>query len=185
MTPEQQTPASVVAKLRRRATHYNDRGGRYSYIGDDVAVDDEAAALIERLSAEREGGDWKAEWEAVCAERIKDRERSQEIINERDRWIVELIRERDIARAALTQGESRQTGWQDIATAPTWQPAKDANIFLGRPEVLLFGRGQVFTGYWSPNRNGGGEWCALGGGCMFGKFTHWMPLPICPPESGK
>lgn len=44
---------------------------------------------------------WKAEWEAVCSERIKDRQRSQEIINERDAWIADLIRENEAAASAL------------------------------------------------------------------------------------
>lgn len=42
---------------------------------------------------------WKAEWEAVCSERIKDRQRSQEIINERDAWIAELTAELKEAQA--------------------------------------------------------------------------------------
>lgn len=45
--------------------------------------------------------DWKAEWELACALRIADRQKSQEIINERDKWIVELINERDAANAKL------------------------------------------------------------------------------------
>lgn len=48
---------------------------------------------------------WKAEWEAVCGERIKDREASQFVINERDKWILELLRERDRALARIEELE--------------------------------------------------------------------------------
>ena len=58
-----------------------------------------------------ESVDWKAEWELACALRIADRQKSQEIINERDKWIVDLINERDAANDKLKIAE----GDRDVA----------------------------------------------------------------------
>ena len=58
-----------------------------------------------------ESVDWKAEWELACELRIADRQKSQEIINERDKWIVDLINERDAANDKLKIAE----GDRDVA----------------------------------------------------------------------
>ena len=132
MTPEQQTPASVVewkdevvaehlAHLRRK--------------GDDAScmVIEYQAALIERLSAEREG--LRAKLERLASSEAFD---IPQVI---DGPLAEELRQRlDYARAALTQGESRQTGWQDIATGDplAWHIRR-------RAEDAGFGRPQVFT----------------------------------------
>lgn len=54
---------------------------------------------------------WKAEYEAVCSERIKDRQRSQEIINERDAWILDLLSQlASSGGTATTEGDNSSEG---------------------------------------------------------------------------
>jgi len=178
MTPEQQTPASVVEALgalrwnfeRIAALHPNDqpcypagseRSGRPFGTGDlrhFIASLTEAAALIERLSAERdeaqaENSRWLLRMEAIreasgvgvlpmlselpdaiaakmaglSAER-EGLEAAMSLIRamtdpaDEDNYRADdregcLDAVHDAARAALTQGESRQTGGQDARIA--------------------------------------------------------------------
>lgn len=102
MTPEQQTPASVVERLRAAEPVYN-RGPDYEpFMVEPGPLRLEAAAMIERLSAERE----------VMRAEI---ERADEVLGRAGPFYAASIEgARKIIRAALTQGESRQTGatWQ-------------------------------------------------------------------------
>lgn len=86
-------------------------------------------ALLDRLDALEGREDWKAEWEAACSERIKDREKTQEIINGRDQWIVELIRERDALVALVREGMEEAIPDALIfgmhTNAETWIKAKE------------------------------------------------------------
>ena len=115
MTPEQQTPASVVEALRevvklseylRSATAQCDRDARvYEYARRErltTAAAQDAIKVIERLSAERE----------VLREALVNIQIEAERENGRWNHLKRVIAIN--ARAALTQGESRQTeetGW--------------------------------------------------------------------------
>jgi hypothetical protein len=101
LTPEQQTPASVVERLRERERVAEHDG--YPVLVCSLLLHD-AAALIERLSAEREGL----------------REALQTLtdvlgapILDRDAVEPSYLK----ARAALTQEESRQTGEEPVGAA--------------------------------------------------------------------
>lgn len=108
MTPEQQTPASVVERL----TDPN-FAGPMQHLRNWSELDrlhTEAASLIERLSAEREG--LREALERIKREDIHhegdDVDNYDPALGHSSRsWLGPFGR---IARAALTQGESRQTG---------------------------------------------------------------------------
>ena len=98
---EQQTPASVVERLFLTSTMPG-------------SLAREAASLIERLSAEREGLAERLEVAAVHLQLAGGWLREAGDDGQRANTLLKASNE---ARAALTQGESRQTGgWQDIAT---------------------------------------------------------------------
>ncbi len=44
----------LASRLERRANEYNDRSGNYTYIGDDVALDDQAATALRAAARERD-----------------------------------------------------------------------------------------------------------------------------------
>lgn len=94
-------------------------------------VRDLFASLTPRHEAPAEGAgedvNWKAEYEAVCEARITDRQKSQEIINERDKWIVELIRESDALRARSSAPEAREDYSSLIAARCVALPGKLTN----------------------------------------------------------
>jgi len=106
-------PASVVERLRiDRAIGLEwPQSARDTVISSNVERY-EAASLIERLSAEREVlakaldgiNELARDWLALIPDDLV-----------RGGVLGELLID-ILARAALTQGESRQTGWQDIAT---------------------------------------------------------------------
>lgn len=72
--------------------------------------------------------------------------------------------------------------WQPIESAPTWQPQEGENISLGLPKVLLgwVGIPYVYSGFWRPDRCGGGQWEVCGDNPFMKPPTHWMPLPETP-----
>ena len=111
-----------------------------SWCSVDRLVDTLCAALATREEAPAEAGggvNWKAEYEAVCEARISDRQQSQEIINERDKWIVELIRECDALRAqppARSQVSAEDAGWLLENYGPTSpRIERIANALLAHP----------------------------------------------------
>jgi hypothetical protein len=76
------------------------------------------------------------------------------------------------ARAALTQGESRQTGWQDIATAP-----RDLVVLMFEPHSqggFMFAGCIGVDGSFRDNLQG-----------VIQNPTHWRALPAAPtPADG-
>jgi uncharacterized protein (UPF0335 family) len=112
MTPEQQTPASVVERLTYILslvddgpalwTHGSPQSTSVSY-GDLRAI----LAHVERLSAEREG--LREALEPIARRVVPDHYDDKTLIG----WIS--AGEIRAAQAALTQGESRQT----LPAAPT------------------------------------------------------------------
>lgn len=58
---------------------------------------------------------WKAEWEAVCSARIADRDRSQEIINERDAWIAELLQQAKVTTPARAEAQDEGAAGKPVA----------------------------------------------------------------------
>ena len=107
MSADQQTPASVVERLRR--TSRNTCG-----METDTLVNPdghEAAAWIERLSAEREGLREAAQVLETSEWEFTGNERASKAFA-------------DLRLLALTQGESRQTGWQDMVSE--WAERIDA-----------------------------------------------------------
>lgn len=110
-----------------------------SFIADGGLAESEPGASIYRQitqalaasspSPAQGGSDWKAEWEAVCSARIADRERSQEIINERDGWIVDLIGHRKALVACVREAMKEAIPDAMIFAAHTdpkrWSKAKD------------------------------------------------------------
>jgi len=58
---------------------------------------------------------WKAEWEAVCSARIADRDRSQEIINERDAWIAELLQQAKVTTPARAEAQDEGAAGEPVA----------------------------------------------------------------------
>jgi hypothetical protein len=102
MTPEQQTPASVVERLRENLADSNPSRLVCVESGDLQSVLD----AVERLSAEREG--LREALEPIARRVVPDHYDDKTLIG----WIS--AGEIRAARAALTQVESRQTGWQDM-----------------------------------------------------------------------
>lgn len=86
------------------------------YANPEAAAKQFAGFIADRLLAAREeapaeaGEDvnWKAEYEAACAARISDRQKSQEVINERDKWVAELLQERAALHAQTQAREDAQ-----------------------------------------------------------------------------
>lgn len=83
--------------------------------GVDDLIANEAALLSEIAALRGERDELFVEFRAVCEERTKEadavhdeRRRGQEIINERDQWIVELIWERDVNADRATQAERQR-----------------------------------------------------------------------------
>jgi hypothetical protein len=78
----------------------------------------------------------------------------------------------DAILAALTQGESRMTGWQDVATAP-----KDLVVLMFEPHSqggFMFAGCMGVDGLFHDNLQG-----------VIQNPTHWMPLPAAPtPADG-
>jgi hypothetical protein len=117
MTPEQQTPASVVERL----TDPN-FAGPMQHLRDWSELDRlhaGAAALIERLSAEREGGH-KVTW-VNDASNAHDRR----MYVDGQQWAkvygwddASLNARCDALERALTRGESRQTGAREDLRVP-------------------------------------------------------------------
>jgi hypothetical protein len=96
--PEQQTPASVVERLRENLADSNPSRLVCVESGDLQSVLD----AVERLSAEREG--LREALETIARRVVPDHYDDKALIG----WIS--AGEIRAARAALTQGESRQTG---------------------------------------------------------------------------
>jgi hypothetical protein len=188
---EQQTPASVVERLRSHKDYPGGTAYARVYRNPDGL---EAAALIERLSAEREG---LAKVFSDVMFLRKDHP------GQTERFYAEeasAICRRGLA-ALSTQGESRQTGWQDIATAP-----KDGARVILYAAAWEMTWGEVQVGHYEGDGEGGGEWVTAEGavGDNDPAFdpeaecpdydcdddwnvgpTHWMPLPAAPtPADG-
>jgi hypothetical protein len=190
MTPEQQTPASVVERLRENLADSNPSRLVCVESGDLQSVLD----AVERLSAQREGLR-----DCLLGIALSDRYRRYPKQHEdggvrgqsglravraltgkhgsylNDDEVVRLDKE---ARAALTQGESRQTGWEDIATVPFGE------------RVLIWVTGKLLPGarFGSAYRGEGGKVIAKpegGNGDWTKDITHWQPLPAAPtPADG-
>lgn len=122
--PQQPADGRLTSKASHNRPHIGDSIPRPAYItsgphlsGYQVklgyetlaeAQDAHQAIATQQSPISGEGAediDWKAEWEAVCAARIDDRAKSQEIINERDRWIAELLREKAPPVPSVLVGE--------------------------------------------------------------------------------
>ena len=80
--------------------------------------------------------------------------------------------------------------WQPIETAPRKQYAPDANLMLGRPEIIVGWRGHkhIALAYWVPDRGEDGCWISTGQWTLIGHPfglppTHWLPLPKEPPNA--
>jgi hypothetical protein len=215
MTPEQQTPASVVEtelsnnpcqfdrdqpvsnhyKLAEASKAFLTEAARYFEArptgGEDAAHWSnvfnakncrEAAALIERLSAEREG----LEAELVEA-RTFDKgfyewmiERDLLTRGEEVEWgdIVVALTEHEVECSALTQGESRQTGWQPIETIP------DADVLVLAWTTDSGGCAEVWSAeqYRLSMQEGASPALPRQEAAL---VTHWMPLPAAPtPADG-
>ncbi|WP_286948987.1 MULTISPECIES: hypothetical protein [Brevundimonas] len=94
-----------------------------------ITEPDPAIATREEAPAEAgEDVNWKAEYEAACAARISDRQKSQEVINERDKWVAELLQERAALRA---QPPAREDA-QPVAEADRSKWISDARDFTER-----------------------------------------------------
>ncbi|HRL05076.1 MAG TPA: hypothetical protein PL098_00015 [Brevundimonas diminuta] len=113
------------------------------------AVTDEldTPALATREEAPAEAGEdvnWKAEYEAVCEARISDRQKSQEVINERDKWVVELLQERAALRAQPPARSGKVT-WH--SSGEDEGPDVGMQLDLGHGRSLWLGEGQKPTGW--------------------------------------
>ncbi len=117
LSKARQTVALYDAALAIREEAPADHHERNLSMTNDELI--EQALSHPPLEAPAEAGEdvnWKAEYEAVCAARISDRQKSQEIINERDKWIAELIQERESLRAQPQAREDAQpVGWRLLA----------------------------------------------------------------------
>jgi len=196
---EQQTPASVVERLSLIVSEL--RG-----LPHVVETCREAAALIERLSAEREGL-------REALEKVRN-------TTHQSTGYSDLSARRaafGVSEAALTQGESRQSGWQDIATAPKdgtvidlwmtdetgaeWRESDAYYVTDCTDDTIVY---QPDGSWTTPCRKRDG-WFAPGhdydghGFCDVPKHfnphprqqkvfftlpTHWMPLPAAPTPAG-
>jgi hypothetical protein len=118
MTPEQQTPASVVERLRANTelltgcdecvAKTSNGEVRHMIDGDQICLDlDAILAHVERLSAERDGLAERLEVAAVHLQLAGGWLREAGDDGQRANTLLKASNE---ARAALTQGESRQTG---------------------------------------------------------------------------
>jgi hypothetical protein len=141
---EQQTPASVVERLRRKATASFEANKGFGRKGKEWAIETEvewqAAALIERLSAEREG----LEAELIEA-RTLDKgfyewmiERDLLARGEEVEWgdIVVALTEHEIECSALTQGESKKLAFNPFGTGlsePRLTSEQMAGVQFQRP----------------------------------------------------
>jgi hypothetical protein len=142
---EQQTPASVVAALIANLT---ERRTRMTEVSAGMLVNPdgpEAAALIERLSAERQGLRGALEPFASMGAVLEARSRmtfgrvvpdDQKVCESSGEAGGACLRMRDFrrARAALTQGESRQTGAKESGVANTG-PVQYVSVRFGDIQV--------------------------------------------------
>ena len=176
MTPQQQTPASVVERLNTLWLELNDAHAELPATARILNTLAAAKDEIERLSAEREG---LREALDGINELARDRLALIPADLVRGGVVGELLLD-ILARAALTQGESRQTGtggWQDIATAP-----KDGTEFIAYSQDVSGNTGLnpfVSLCAWHPDAG----FCT----CELRQVTHWMPftLPAAPtPAEG-
>lgn len=104
-------------------------------------------ALATREEAPAEAGEdvnWKAEYEAACAARISDRQKSQEVINERDKWVAELLQERAALRAQPPARSGKVT-WH--SSGEDEGPDVGMQLDLGHGRSLWLGEGQKPTGW--------------------------------------
>jgi hypothetical protein len=176
---EQQTPASVALTDAQIVQSFRDHYG-FALNGPWPGVQTPHYALaglfkmagdaVERLSAEREGLRGALETELWWLKTV------ERLTNCRDTQTGAMGRITAI-KAALTQGESRQTGWQDIATAP-----KDGRV------VLVFSAARcvwsVVSAQWRQDWPNGG-WDTISKHTTPIVPTHWMPLPAAPaPADG-
>lgn len=119
------------------------------YANPEAAAKQFAGFIADRLLATREeapaeaGEDvnWKAEYEAACAARISDRQKSQEVINERDKWVAELLQERAALRVQPPAREDAQPfmfAYEDVDKPGDWRAFRhqirrtDGSICPGR-----------------------------------------------------
>jgi hypothetical protein len=139
---EQQTPASVVERLNAMAADFRDQTIRLGSDGPTSDMLTEAAALIERLSAERERlreavAEVVAHLEAIA--RVHG-QTGLETAHDAKEWahcaaVVALGGHKfTLARAALTQGESRQTGAMESGAENTG-PVQYVSVRFGDIQV--------------------------------------------------
>jgi hypothetical protein len=171
MTPEQQTPASVVERLKTLSV-------RAEGCDEDADALERVASRLERLSAERDGLREALRPFALAADNMDGDEPDTLFIYDSPESAMIDYADLRRARAALTQGESRQTGWQDIATAPV------------NERILVWVTGKMLPGarFGSAYRGANGKIIAKpegGNGDWTKEITHWRPLPAAPtPADG-
>jgi hypothetical protein len=203
MTPDRQTPASVV-EVERAISHLDGIASRNeaseNIIHQTIAKSIRSIlAHVERLSAEREGlvkALTVARHALVCTENLRCTDQSIEALaaklvngipREQLEFMTDFTAELALIDAALTQGESRQTGWQDIASAPL--DGREALVYrplarLTRDEPVAIKR--LIGGdnhCWPRTVPEGATPCnPTDGSCH---VTHWQPLPAAPtPADG-
>jgi hypothetical protein len=209
MTPEQQTPASVVERLREIAGWFSEGVAVDHFMAQSVAAEHAAdlraiLAHVERLSAERDGLREALRPFALAADNMDGDEPDTLFIYDSPESAMIDYADLRRARAALTQGESRQTGvggWQDIATAP-----RDGRWLLLEGEMSGGDTSTVRVGRWNPHYSEATrctyEWqCVdpyahgtedetVGPDAFWnwhseGRVSGWQPLPAAPtPADG-
>ena len=118
MTPEQQTPASVVERLRENLADSNPSRLVCVESGDLLSV----LEAVERLSAEREGLREALRPFALAADNMDGDEPDTLFIYDSPESAMIDYADLRRARAALTQGESRQTGGRRSPAGSSFQP---------------------------------------------------------------
>lgn len=140
---------AAVERLEKRQKHLAYQGALAKHHTGQTADQALARSLCE--ASAQEAADLRAVLSALSAsadERIKERAAGQEIINERDKWIVELIRERDASNARALAAEETQAWLRDRADAMakyalTHKPDSKARAFVqgrvaGLEDALAF-----------------------------------------------
>ena len=145
---EQQTPASVLERLRENLADSNPSRLVCVESGDLQSVLD----AVERLSAEREG----------LREALAD---GRELVA---RWLAQSCEDDAVpelqaasrshlaARAALTQGESRQTGWRLAPVEPTEAMMKAWNDYRHNASGVVAWEAMIAALPAAPTPAGGG-----------------------------